>query len=230
MKLLAFKQLIKEEVTSILKEESYKTILIDKIKNSKLSEEEKSKLIADLEDANNIPKVAAKLEAATGSVKESLSNEERIEKAAFDDGWDTGYKVGYQVGYQDAKDGHPPGITEVKEVNSYLKALKSDLAKLKGQDPNGYSDPKEYKALVREIEKMIKDFESKKQVKEEEEPSDKDIKNDSISINATKLAETAKELKSTLNLYKKAEGEEKQKHLKKLKELTNIKKELERAL
>lgn len=222
MKISTFKQLIKEEITSVLKEESYKTILLDKIKNSKLSEEEKAKLIADLEDGNKIPSVAAKLEAATGTVKEG----ER-EASMFDQG----YEKGYDKGYKDAKNGLEPVIKEETKGNSWLKGLKSDLAKLKGQNPNEYSDPKEYKAMVKDLEKMISDFESKKPVKEEEEPSDKDIKkNDSISINATKLADTAKELKSTLNLYKKSEGAEKEKHLKKLKELTNIKKELERAL
>ncbi len=157
MKKSALRQLIKENIISILKEDSYKKILLDKINACSLSEEEKSKLITDLEDANNIPKVAAKLEAATGSVKESLSNEERIEKAAFDDGWDAGYKVGYQVGYQDAKDGHPPGITEVKEVNSYLKALESDLARMKSADPKEFASALKRNLMIKDLEKKVKE-------------------------------------------------------------------------
>ena len=232
MKKTALRQLIRENITSILQEDSYKSILLAKIKNCSLSEEDKAKMIADLENGNKIPEVAAKLEAATGAVKESLSDDE-IE---FDEGWNEGYKVGYD----DCRNGSPRQVNEEKG-NAWLKALKSDLAKLKGQDPNGYSDPKEYKALVREIEKMIKDFKSKSLNEEtededdasefEKEPTAKDLKKgDSITINATKLGEITKELKATVGLWKKAEGKDKQKHLDKLKELTKLKKELEGAL
>lgn len=47
---------------------------------------------------------------------------------------------------------------------------------------------------------------------------------------AKKMAENKKEMQSVLAKYKKAEGKEKEKHLARLKELTKIKKELEKML
>jgi hypothetical protein len=63
---------------------------------------------------------------------------------------------------------------------------------------------------------------------DEKEPSAKDIKKgDSVSTLARKLQDTTKEMKSTVNKWKQAEGEEKERLLARLKELTKIKKELE---
>ena len=60
------------------------------------------------------------------------------------------------------------------------------------------------------------------------EPSSKDIeKNDSVSTISRKLQGTTKEMKSIVNKWKEAEGEEKERLLARLKELTKIKKELE---
>jgi len=68
---------------------------------------------------------------------------------------------------------------------------------------------------------------------DENEPSAKDVKSsskDSVSKIATKLADNTKEMKTVVNQYKKAEGVEKETLLKRLKELTKIKKELEGLL
>ena len=66
---------------------------------------------------------------------------------------------------------------------------------------------------------------------DEEGPSDADLKkSDSVAKIATKLSANAKEMKSVLNQYKKAEGTEKQALLDRLKKLTKIKKELEGLL
>ena len=63
------------------------------------------------------------------------------------------------------------------------------------------------------------------------EPTAKDIKkNDSISTISRKLQDTTKEMKSTVNQWKKAEGEDKERLLARLKDLTKIKKELEGLL
>lgn len=63
------------------------------------------------------------------------------------------------------------------------------------------------------------------------EPSAADLgKGDSVSVIARKLADTTKEMKTTVNQWKKAEGEEKERLLARLKELTKIKKELEGLL
>jgi uncharacterized protein involved in exopolysaccharide biosynthesis len=53
---------------------------------------------------------------------------------------------------------------------------------------------------------------------------------DSVSVISRKLQATTKEMKSTVNQWKKAEGEEKERLLARLKELTKIKKELEGLL
>ena len=68
-------------------------------------------------------------------------------------------------------------------------------------------------------------------IREEEEPTDAELrKSSSIAKTASKLADTAKEMKTVVNQYKKAEGAEKESLLKRLKELTKIKKELEGLL
>ena len=60
------------------------------------------------------------------------------------------------------------------------------------------------------------------------EPTSKDIKkNDSISTISRKLQDTNKEMKAVVNKWKKAEGEDKERLLTRLKDLTKIKKELE---
>ena len=60
------------------------------------------------------------------------------------------------------------------------------------------------------------------------EPTAKDIKkDDSISTLSRKLQDVTKEMKSVVNQWKKAEGEDKARLLARLKELTKIKKELE---
>jgi len=65
---------------------------------------------------------------------------------------------------------------------------------------------------------------------EDEEPTAKQLKGDSVATIASKLQQTTKEMKSTVNKWKTAEGEEKQKLRDKLLKLTNIKKELESML
>jgi len=63
---------------------------------------------------------------------------------------------------------------------------------------------------------------------EDAEPTAKDIeKDDSVSTISRKLQTTTKEMKSIVNKWKEAEGEEKERLLARLKELTKIKKELE---
>lgn len=63
------------------------------------------------------------------------------------------------------------------------------------------------------------------------EPTAKDIdKNDSVSVISRKLQDTSKEMKAVVNKWKKAEGEDKERLLARLKDLTKIKKELEGLL
>ncbi len=65
---------------------------------------------------------------------------------------------------------------------------------------------------------------------EADKAASKGAKKEPIGKISKKLGETQKEMKSVLVKFKKAEGDEKEKHLKRLKELTKIKQELEKSL
>ena len=65
---------------------------------------------------------------------------------------------------------------------------------------------------------------------EADKAASKGAKKEPIGKISKKLGETQKEMKSVLVRFKKSEGAEKEKHLKRLKELTKIKKELEKSL
>lgn len=65
---------------------------------------------------------------------------------------------------------------------------------------------------------------------EMDKAASKGAKKEPLGKLAKKMAENKKEMQSVLAKYKKAEGEEKEKHLARLKELTKIKKELEKML
>ena len=74
---------------------------------------------------------------------------------------------------------------------------------------------------------------SEGKLSEDEEPTKAQLKGaskDSVATIANKLQQTTKEMKSTVNKWKRSEGEEKQKLRDKLLKLTNIKKELESML
>ena len=119
MKKADLQKLIRENITSILKEDSYKSILLAKIKDCSLSEEEKAKMIADLENGNKIPEVAAKLEAATGEVvKEngelsSLDFERKYTKDFKE--YNEDYIKGYNDGFKDYKMGSSNKFKELNE-------------------------------------------------------------------------------------------------------------------
>ena len=69
-------------------------------------------------------------------------------------------------------------------------------------------------------------------IDDEDQASEKAVANpkDSVSVISRKLQDTTKEMKSTVNKWKQAEGEEKERLLARLKDLTKIKKELEGLL
>lgn len=110
----------------------------------------------------------------------------------------------------------------------------SDIAK------NEKSDPSTVKKAIGQA-KMTGKPVSVAEVNDEEDSDDTDIfdkeptakdlnKNDSVSKSALELSRITKEMKSIVNLWKQAEGADKDKYLKRLKELTKIKKELEGLL
>jgi len=96
-------------------------------------------------------------------------------------------------------------------------------------------DVKTQQELNKELEKTA-DLKKKldsmnEEMDDDAEPTDAQInKKDSVAKLATQLADTEKEMKTVVNKWKKAEGTEKDEYLKRLKDLTKIKKELEGLL
>ncbi len=108
------------------------------------------------------------------------------------------------------------------ELAEYIKETIVDVLTEVSQE-----DVDTAKAYNDELEKT-KELQADLTEDEDAEPTAKDIKkNDSISTISRKLQDTTKEMKSTVNKWKKAEGEDKERLLARLKELTKIKKELE---
>jgi hypothetical protein len=91
--------------------------------------------------------------------------------------------------------------------------------------PEDVDAQKEYNAELEKTKELQDELNE-----EDEEPTAKQLKGDSVATIATKLQQTTKEMKSTVNKWKTSEGEEKQKLRDKLLKLTNIKKELESML
>jgi gas vesicle protein len=111
------------------------------------------------------------------------------------------------------------------ELAEYIKETIVDVLTEVSQD-----DVDTLKAYNDELEKT-KELSTDLTEDEDAEPTAKDIKkNDSISTISRKLQDTSKEMKAVVNKWKKAEGEDKERLLARLKELTKIKKELEGLL
>ena len=91
--------------------------------------------------------------------------------------------------------------------------------------PEDVDAQKEYNAELEKTKELQDELNE-----EDVEPTAKQLKGDSVATIATKLQQTTKEMKSTVNKWKTSEGEEKQKLRDKLLKLTNIKKELESML
>ena len=90
---------------------------------------------------------------------------------------------------------------------------------------------------VEDVEKLNvaleKNIELKKQAglaENEDEPKVSDLKSDSVASLAKELGKITREMKTVVNQWKKSEGEEKVDLLKRLKELTAMKKEVEALL
>ena len=65
---------------------------------------------------------------------------------------------------------------------------------------------------------------------QDDEPKPSDLKSDSVASLARELGKITREMKTVVNQWKKSEGEEKEDLLKRLKELTTMKKEVEALL
>ena len=111
------------------------------------------------------------------------------------------------------------------ELAEYIKETIVDVLTEVSQE-----DVDTTKAYNDELEKT-KELTANLKEEDDVEPTAKDIKkNDSISTISRKLQDTTKEMKAVVNKWKKAEGEDKERLLARLKDLTKIKKELEGLL
>ena len=109
------------------------------------------------------------------------------------------------------------------DLSSQIKEMIVDVLSEVSQD-----DVEAAKAYNAELEKTKELTSDLGITEDDEEPTSKDIKkSDSISTISRKLQDTTKEMKTTVNKWKKAEGEDKKRLLARLKELTKIKNELE---
>tara|TARA_R100001509_G_scaffold130280_1_gene83608 strand:- start:44 stop:397 length:354 start_codon:yes stop_codon:yes gene_type:complete len=110
------------------------------------------------------------------------------------------------------------------ELAEYIKETIVDV--LSEATPEEVAAQKE---LNKELEKTVAlSKELSEDIDDDVEPTAKDIaKGDSVSVISRKLQDTTKEMKSVVRKWKKSEGEEKERLLARLKELTKIKKELE---
>ena len=112
--------------------------------------------------------------------------------------------------------------------------IKETIVELLSEENVNPEDAKEYademKRAADEAERLQKTL-SEDVDDDMAEPSAADLgKGDSVSVISRKLQDTTKEMKATVSQWKKAEGEEKERLLARLKELTKIKKELEGLL
>ena len=113
------------------------------------------------------------------------------------------------------------------ELAEYIKETIVDVLSEVSQD-----DVDTQKAYNDELAKTVElEKELKEDIDDDAEPKASDISStDSVSVISRKLQDTTKEMKSVVNKWKQAEGEEKERLLARLKELTKIKKELEGLL
>ena len=89
------------------------------------------------------------------------------------------------------------------------------------------------KELNKELEKTVELSKELSEDVDDTEKAEKEVEvdpDDSVSVISDKLQDTAAAMRTTLNKWKKAEGEEKERLLTRLKELTKIKNELEKLL
>jgi len=117
------------------------------------------------------------------------------------------------------------------ELAEYIKETIVDvLSEAEGTEEE-IVKTKELTKAVQDLQKAKEEAGLTEDVDDDAEPKASDISStDSVSVISRKLQDTTKEMKTVVNKWKKAEGEEKERLLADLKRLTKIKKELEGLL
>ena len=96
--------------------------------------------------------------------------------------------------------------------------------------PEDIQNQKEYNIELEKTVNLQKSSEINEEDDEDKEPTKSQLKGDGIAFLATKLQQTTKDMKSTVNKWKTAEGQEKERLTNRLRKLTKIKKEIEASL
>ena len=122
--------------------------------------------------------------------------------------------------------------SSVKNAQTFASEILSFIDKVSEKENEGIiNNPKLKRAI--DILKDVSDDKQETEIKEDEdkEPSDAEIKkNKSLAKAAEELAVLTREMKSLAKKYSKAEGQEKEDLLNKLKSKTKLKKELDKIL
>ena len=115
------------------------------------------------------------------------------------------------------------------ELQSFIKEeIKSILST---EDAQTQQDIKDTEELTQAVAKLTQAKKEAGLAEEEEGPSKEDIKaTKSLAKMKEELAQLTKDMKSLVRDYSKSEGENKQKILKQLKDMTARKKELDKAI
>ena len=121
--------------------------------------------------------------------------------------------------------------------SKFKEYIKNEIVEILSEEekatPEDVETQEELNAELEKTEKLKKQLSSMSEDIEDDdiEPTSAQInKKDSVAKISSQLAANAKEMKTVVNKWKKAEGAEKEEFLKRLKALTKIKKELEGLL
>ncbi len=125
------------------------------------------------------------------------------------------------------------------KISELKNQIKKEIIEILSEESVESSNPEELAAKTTALQAFNTELTKTRDISqdlsedEDQEASKSDLKkieDEGETAISNKMQETAAELKKELSKWKKSEGDEKEKHLKRLKELTKIKQELESML
>jgi uncharacterized coiled-coil protein SlyX len=119
----------------------------------------------------------------------------------------------------------------VKDVKTAALAMLDFYNQMQEKEQVDFSKNAQFKIAIDKLKQLSQQKDDAVTEEEDKEPSDAEIKkNKSLAKAAEELAVLTREMKSLAKKYSKAEGQEKEDLLKKLKSKTKLKKELDKIL
>ena len=119
----------------------------------------------------------------------------------------------------------------VKDVKTAALAMIDFYNQMQEKEQVDFSKNAQFKLAIDKLKQLSQQKDDAVTEEEDKEPSDAEIKkNKSLAKAAEELAVLTREMKSLAKKYSKAEGQEKEDLLKKLKSKTKLKKELDKIL